>query len=319
MSATGPDQPPPSPPPQQGVPPILVVGVKSTPFRDFYHRFLRLPWWVSLATIVAVFLGLNAAFAELYLLVGGVANARPGSFADAFFFSVQTMGTIGYGSMYPATPVANVLVVVEAVVGLLVTAVSTGLVFAKFSQSNGRIVFSRHVTIALWDGVPTLMFRVSNERGNLIVEAQVRVVLVRTERTREGMTFYRMLDLPLTRDRSPAFTRSWSVMHPIEPGGLLHGHTPESLKEIEAELMVSVVGVDDTSLQPVHARHTYADHEIVWGARPVDVLREREDGRLVLDMTRFHDVVETDPTDDFPYPRSKRGEPPAPARGIRGG
>lgn len=306
-------KPPPAPP--QGIAPILVIGAKSTPFRDFYHRFLRLPWWAALTTIVVAFLGLNAVFAAMYRELGGVANARPGSFADAFFFSVQTMGTIGYGSMYPATPAANALVVAEAVVGLLVTAVATGLVFAKFSQSNARIVFSRHVTISPWDGVPTLMFRLSNERGNQIVEAQVRVVLTRTERTREGMTFYRMIDLPLVRDRSPAFTRSWAVMHAIVPGSLLHGHTPESLKTIEAELMVAVVGVDDTSLQPVHARHTYVDHEILWGARPVDVLSEREDGRIVLDVTRFHDVVETDPTDEFPYPRRQA----APGRGIEEG
>jgi inward rectifier potassium channel len=312
MSQKGPSQP-------QGVPPILVTGTKSAPFRDLYHRFLRLPWWAALTSIVVVFLGFNALFASLYRAIGGVANARPGSFADAFFFSVQTMGTIGYGSMYPVTTATNLLVVAEAVVGLLVTALSTGLVFAKFSQSSARIVFSRHVTITPWDGVPTLMFRVSNERGNQIVEAQIRVVLTKTERTREGMTFYRLIDLPLVRDRSPAFTRSWSVMHTIGPSSILHGHTPESLKQIEAELLVSVVGVDDTSLQPVHARCTYADHEILWGARPVDVLIEREDGRLVLDMTRFHEVMETEPTEHFPYPPSRPGGPPAADRGIEEG
>src|SRR5262249_25294121 len=159
---------------------------------------------------------LNAVFACLYLAIGGVGNAKPGSFADVFFFSVQTMGTIGYGQMFPQSFLANCLVVVEAVLGLLVTAVATGLGFTKFSQSTARILFSRHVTITPWDGVPTLMFRVSNERGNQIIEAQLRVVLIRTEKTREGVTFYRMVDLPLTRDRSPAFTRSWSCMHVID-------------------------------------------------------------------------------------------------------
>ncbi|MEZ4298478.1 MAG: ion channel [Polyangiaceae bacterium] len=291
------------PPPVPADAPILVTGVRSALFRDFYHRFLRLSWPAALLVIVAFFLGMNAIFALLYYLFGGIANARPGSFVDAFFFSVQTMGTIGYGSMYPSTPLANALVVAESVAGLLITALATGIVFSKFSVSNARIIFSRHVTIAPWDGIPTVMFRVSNERGNQIVEAQIRVVLIRTERTKEGITFYRMLDLPLSRDRSPAFTRSWWVMHPITPDSLLHGHTPESLKAIEAELLVTVTGVDDTSLQPVHARHTYGDTEILWGARLVDVLREREDGRLILDMTKFHDVEPTVPTENFPYPR----------------
>jgi inward rectifier potassium channel len=296
----------PSPPP--AVAPVIAVGVKRAPFRDLYHRFLRLSWPLALGVIVAAFLLLNLLFAAAYFATGGIANARPGSFADAFFFSVQTMGTIGYGSMYPASAAANTLVVVEAVFGLLVTAVATGLVFTKFSQSNARILFSRHVTITLWDGVPTLMFRVSNERGNLIIEAQIRVILIRTEKTKEGVTFYRMVDLPLSRDRSPAFTRSWSVMHPILPGSLLHGATPESLKACEAEVMVSLVGTDDTSLQPVHARHTYADHEILWGMRHQDILREREDGRLILDLNRFHDVVPTEATEEFPYPREGGGE-----------
>ena len=291
-------------PPPPAVQPITTIGVPRAPIRDLYHRFLRLSWPTALGMIVAAFLLLNALFAAVYYVTGGIANARPDSFADAFFFSVQTMGTIGYGSMYPASPAANALVVVEAVAGLLVTAVATGLVFTKFSQSTARILFSRHVTIAPWDGVPTLMFRVSNERGNQIIEAQIRVILIRTEKTREGVTFYRMHDLPLTRDRSPAFARSWAVMHSIVPGSLLHGETPESLKSKEAELLVSVVGTDDTSLQPVHARHQYADHEILWGMRHADVLRERADGSLELDVSKFHDVVPAEPTDDFPYPRN---------------
>jgi inward rectifier potassium channel len=290
--------PPPTPPLQ-----VTAVGIRRMPFRDLYHRFLRLSWPAALGVIVVLFLVLNALFATLYFVLGGVANARPGSYADAFFFSVQTMGTIGYGSMYPATLATNVIVVAEAVVSLLVTAVATGLVFTKFSQSTARIMFSRHVTIAPWDGVPTMTFRVSNERGNQILEAQVRVILIRTEKTREGVTFYRMVDLPLSRDRSPAFARSWTVMHPILPGTPLHGATPESLKKCEAELVVSIVGTDDTSLQPVHSRHQYADQEVLWGMRHADILSEQPDGRLVLDVSRFHDVVPTEPTEGFPYPR----------------
>lgn len=294
----------PEPQPAQ---PVIAIGIKRQIFRDIYHRFLGLSWPLALGFIVVLFLFLNACFASLYVLTDGITNARPGSFTDAFFFSVQTMGTIGYGSMYPHTLAANILVVVEAVFGLLIMAVATGLVFSKFSQSNAQIVFSREVTIAPWDGVPTLMFRLSNHRGNLILEAQLRVVLVRTERTKEGIVFYRMYDLPLTRDRSPAFSRSWTVMHPIVPGSLLHGQTPESLKASETELIMTVVGTDETSHQQVHGRHQYVDHEILWGMRHEDILSERPDGRLVLDMNRFHNVVPTEPTDDFPYPRRDGG------------
>jgi inward rectifier potassium channel len=280
---------------------VRVVGAPRALFRDFYHRFLRMPWSAALGMITVLFLVLNALYACLYLVTGGIAHARPGSFADAFYFSVQTMGTIGYGQMYPESTLANALMVSQAVVSLMVTAVATGLVFAKFSQSQARVVFSDKVTITPMDGVPTLMLRVGNERSNQIVEAQIRLAMIRTERTREGMTLYRLVDLTPSRERSPAFARSWTVLHPITPTSPLHGFTPDSVKREEIELIASLVGVDETSLQPVHARHRYTHDQIVWGARHSDVLTENEDGSLVLDLTKFHEVQETVATDEFPY------------------
>jgi inward rectifier potassium channel len=197
-------------------------------------------------------------------------------------------------------------VVTESVTGLLVTALATGLVFSKFSQPTARIVFSRQAAIGPMDGVPTLMVRLGNERANQIVEAIIRVALVRTERTKEGMIFYRMLDLPLTRERSPALSRSWTALHPITPQSPLHGQSPASLAAAEVELFVTVVGVDDTSLQPVHARHRYPSEAIVWGARHADILSEDPDGTLVLDLRKFHHLASTEPTPDFDY----RMDPP---------
>ncbi len=281
---------------------IRVVGAPRAPwFRDLYHLFLRLSWPAALGLIVVFYLAVNAAFALIYLAVGGVANARPASLFDAFAFSVQTLGTIGYGAMYPHSTAAHLTVIVESVAGLLVTALATGLVFAKFSQPTGRIAFARFAAISPVDGVPTLMFRVGNERGNQIVEATVRVALVHTVRTAEGVTFYRMEDLPLRRDRSPAMNRSWTVMHPIDERSPLRGATPESLARDEVEFMVTLVGTDDTSYQPVHARTSYEHAAVAWGARHADVLSETPEGDLVLDVRRFHELVATETIEGFPY------------------
>jgi inward rectifier potassium channel len=253
--------------------------------------------------LAAIFLAANALFALGFLVTGGIANARDGSFADAFFFSVQTMGTIGYGAMYPRGPGANVLVVGEAIVGLALTALATGLVFSKFSRSTARMAFTREAVISPVNGVPTLMIRVGNRRGNSIVDAQVRVVLSRTERTAEGRTFYRMYDLKLTRERIPSLSRSWTVFHTIEADSPLHRLTPEQAREQDLELGVSVVGLDDTTMQTVHAAHRYFARQLLWGARHADVLSETEDGNLLLDLGKFHDVEWSEPTADFPYPR----------------
>jgi inward rectifier potassium channel len=247
------------------------------------------------------------------MATGGIANARATSFWDAFCFSVQTMGTIRYGAMYPNSAAANVVMIAESVASLVVTAVATGLVFTKFSRSSARIAFSRHVVIGPMDGVPTLMIRVGNERGNQILEATVRVAMIRTERLKEGTTFYRMLDLQLSRERSPAMARSWTVLHPITKNSPLYGATPETMVRDEVEIVASVVGIDDTSLQPVHARRRYLDSEVTWGARHADVLSEDGDGNIVLDVRRFHDVEPTEPLEDFPYPR-KKPAPRAPTR-----
>lgn len=312
-SATGPGSPD-RPPASAAVPArataadssgdILVVGQETTVLRDLYHAVLRARWSVALLGLTAVFLVLNLCFAVLYMELGGVAHARPHSLSDAFFFSVQTMGTIGYGAMYPETTVANVVVVIEAVTSLVVTAMATGLVFAKFSRSNARVAFTSKLVISPMHGVPTLAFRAGNRRGNLVVEAQLRLAMVRTEQLPEGGTFYRMVDLELTRDRSPAFSRSWTVMHQIKPGSPLWGMTPEKMQAEEVEIMASLNGLDETSMQALHARHRWLAADVVWGGRHVDVLSELPDGRLLLDLRKFDAVEPTRPTEAFPYPRA---------------
>jgi inward rectifier potassium channel len=287
---------------------VVVIGAPPPSFRDLYHRFLRARWSVALGAIVAFYLSLNSLFALAYVAVGGVTNARERSFWDALCFSVQTMGTIGYGSMYPTSVAANVIVIFESVCSLVVTAVATGLVFAKFSRTTARVAFSRHAVIGPMDGVPTLMIRVGNERDNSILEANIHVSLIRTVHLKEGSIFYRMSDLKLARHRSPAVARSWTVLHSIDQGSPLHGATPELLARDEVELVVTLVGTDDTSLQQVHARRRYLHTDVLWGARHADVLSESEDGKLILDIRKFHEVEPTVPTDAFPYPRPAEGQ-----------
>jgi inward rectifier potassium channel len=281
---------------------VTVLGAQHLYFRDAYHAFLRITWRAAIALIVVFYLTLNALFALAYMVSDGVVNAAHGSFVDAYYFSIQTMGTIGYGAMYPRGPIANALVILESVSGLLITAVVTGLVFAKFSHPTARLVFCRTAVISPMEGVPTLMFRVGNERSNQIIDAHIRVVLMRTELTKEGTTFYRMHDLVLSRERSPALTRSVTVMHPITPKSPLYGQTPESIRKDEVELQISVMGLDDTSYQPVHAQSRYNETSIVWGARLADVLSEDADGNVILDLRKFHEIVPTRPQEGFPYP-----------------
>jgi inward rectifier potassium channel len=211
------------------------------------------------------------------------------------------MGTIGYGSLYPTTLPANLLMVTESVVGLVFTALATGMVFARFSRPRSEILFSRHACISPMDGVPSLMFRIGNDRAGTIYEARVTISLVRTEHTLEGHVFYRLYDLPLVRSVSQALARSFMIVHRIDDRSPLKGATPESCVKDEIEFFVTVVGTDDTVLQPVHARHRYEMKDVLWGARLADILRELPDGRIELDVRKFHQTEPTKATPEFPY------------------
>ena len=269
--------------------PVQIQGVKRSIGGDWYHLMLRAPWWFNLLAIACGFLVVNVLFAFAYLHVGGVHGAE--SFSDLFFFSVQTMGTIGYGSMYPVSLGAHVLTTCEAIAGIFVIALATGLLFTKFATLRARVRFATSAVISPMNGVPTLMVRIGHERSSSVMDALIRVVLSRSETTQEGVHMYRMYDLKLERERAPALSRAWTVMHVINETSPLYGATPESLAALEAELFITLSGVDETSGQMLHARHTYEDIHIRWGERHADMLSRLPGGRLLLDMSRFDQTV----------------------------
>jgi inward rectifier potassium channel len=280
-----------------------LVGVNDHPWGDPYDLLLRTPWWVGVSVLVSAFLLVNALFAVAYAFTGGIVGAHPRSWVDGFFFSVQTLGTLGYGAMYPETIAAHLLVTLEVMLGIFILALATGVIFSKFSSVRARVQFARHVVIAPWNGVPTLMFRLGNERRSRVIDASVRAVVMRTERTLEGVQFYRMVDLTLERSRNPSLSRSWTVLHKINESSPLWNATPESLAASEAEFILTLTGLDETSAQSLHAGGRYDHSQVTWGARHADILSELPGGRIRLDMTKFHGLTPTAKTADFPYPR----------------
>lgn len=265
-------------------PDIVIVGDEHRLFADLYHRFLEMGFGGAMLSIVLAIVAVNTFFALVYLATGGVANAEPGSFLDTFSFSMQTLATIGYGGMYPASATAKLVSDAESLVGMMVTALATGLVFTRFAQTRLALRFTSKIVVCQLHGVPALVCRVGNVRANLVVEARARMVLVRNEPEPDGAPFYRVLDLPLVRSESIVFTRSWTLMHRITPDSPLYGMDPEKLEAQEAEITASLVGVAETSLQTVHARRTWKSGDILIGYKLAD-------GRLEADTRRFDQVV----------------------------
>jgi inward rectifier potassium channel len=270
---------------------VLALGLSRPWFGDLYHRILTIGWLSFFAAALAGYVAANIIFALLYLAQpGSITNARPGTFADAFFFSVETISTIGYGQMVPATLYANLVMTAESAVGLLFVALATGLIFARFSRPTARVLFSRVAVIGPHNGRPTLSLRIANVRQNQILSAEVSMTLVRDEISAEGDRRRRFYDLHLTRQRSPVFALTFTVMHEIDRNSPLRESDADALAAVNAELVVTASGIDETLVAPVHARTSYLPHEILWNRRFVDVLGWTADGRRVIDYRRFHDT-----------------------------
>jgi inward rectifier potassium channel len=271
---------------------VVRKGMSKFDWGDLYHLLLTLSWAKLFAVVGAGYVITNVLFAFMYLAVGdGVENMREGDFFDAFFFSVQTMATIGYGAMYPKTLFANILVAIEALLGLLGVSVGSGLVFARFSLPKARVMFSRIAVVAPHNGIPTLMFRVANERQSWILEAEVNVSLVISEITKEGEAMRRFYKLPLFRNQSSLFALTWTVMHPIHDSSPLYGVTLEEMLEKEMEILITITGIDQTVSDNIHAHHSYIPTEILWNHKFADILSKTRDGRRSIDYSCFHGAV----------------------------
>lgn len=270
-----------------------ILGLPRFHWGDFYHWLLTIPWWQLGLLITGVYLATNTLFAFAYLAdTNGITNARPGVFIDAFSFSVQTMATIGYGALYPSSLYTHILVTIEVFIGLIGVAMITGLIFSRFSLPTARVLFSRVAIISPFNDVPTLMFRVANERNNFILESQIRVsILLSQEETKEGHNIRRLYDLKLVRSETPVFNFSWMVMHQIDETSPLYGMTQESLADLQPLIIVTLTGMDDTVAQIIHTRKIYSNAEILWNVRFVNVMSMDEHGQRYVDYSHFHSVV----------------------------
>ena len=269
---------------------VVTHGMPRAYLQDVYHYAMTLGWLSFLGILAGAFLLINAAFAGLYCLGSHpIANQFPSGFWGAFFFSVETLATVGYGDMHPATVYAHVVATTEIFVGMACIALITGVMFARFSRPRARILFAESPVVGMMDGKRTLSVRAANARQNVIVDASARLRLIRQEVTPEGHRIRRIYDLTLRREQQPMFTLGWLMMHDIGEGSPLEGEDAESLGKDEASLVLTVDGVDETTSQTMQSRYVYKHDKIRWGHRYVDLLSVDEEGVSHMDYAKFHD------------------------------
>ena len=271
------------------------TGLPFASSLSLYHYLLTVTWPRFLAIIVTGYLGVNAVFAALYYACGPEALAGvpvplgAGRLTQSFFFSVETLATIGYGHVSPRSMPAHLVMTVESLVGLLGFAVAAGFVFAKVSRPTAAIVFSRQSVIAPYGDLTAFMFRIVNGRNNQLVELEAKVLLSRRKGDSAGAREFHQLELE--RDRVSFFPLSWTIVHPITTASPLFGVSDEELRDSDAEFLILLTGTDETFSQTVHARSSYVAGEVVHGARFTNIIEAADsDGILKVDVSRVHAI-----------------------------
>jgi inward rectifier potassium channel len=271
---------------------IETLGLSQGFWTDLYHRAMTVYWPVFFGAAAALFVTLNAVFGFLYSLGHDpIANAAENGLLAYFYFSIETLATVGYGDMHPQTNYGHLIATVEIFTGMSFLAVMTGLIFARFSRPRARFVFAKQAVIARHEGRQALMVRAANVRHNTISRASARLWLIRIEHTEEGDELRRFYELKLDRNEHPMFVLSWMLFHVIDKESPLHGMTSSDLADTDALLVLNVGGVDDSSAQQLFARHIYSWRDIRWHYRYKDITSVSPQGRFLLDYTKFHDVV----------------------------
>src|SRR5580700_4177484 len=271
-----------------------------------YHAMLTIPWWQFFGATAALYLIVNAAFAAAYLACGpdalgsNTVGMEHHTYLRAFFFSVQTLSTIGYGQVVPIGTASNALVTLESLIGLLGFAIVTGLLFARFSRPTARLLFSRHALIAPYQNITALEFRVANARSNELIEVSAKVIVSRFEEV-DGVHTRRYYPLKLERDSVIFLPLTWTVVHPVEQDSILYGETADSMRNSNAEVLVLLKAFDETFSTIVQTRTSYTYDDIVWGARfanafMADAAKSFAQGRgkkekVAVDM-RLFDIIE---------------------------
>jgi inward rectifier potassium channel len=270
---------------------IETVGLGQGFWTDLYHRAMSVQWPVFFGGAAFLFVALNTLFAFLYSLGHEpIANAGGNGPLAYFYFSIETLATVGYGDMHPQTDYGHLIATIEIFTGMTFLAVLTGLVFARFSRPRARFVFANCAVISTRDGRRKLMVRTANARHNAISRATARLWLIRVERQKDGEQLRRFYELTLDRSEHPMFVLSWTLFHIIDKDSPLHGATADDLAESDAVLVLNVSGLDDGSAQQLHARHVYSWRDIRWSHRYRDIASVSSHGRYLLDYNKFHDV-----------------------------
>jgi len=272
---------------------IIAEGLRLNFWADISHRCMTASWPAFIGGAAVIFIAFNAVFAVFYWIGDQpISNVPRSAYIDYLYFSIETLSTAGYGDMHPQTHYGHFVATVELFTGIFSMSLMTGLIFARFSRPNPRLLFANHPVISNHEGEPTLMVRFVNERHNIIGNATAKLWLLRNIVSKEGQSLRRFFELPLLRNEHPALALSWTLYHVLDEKSPLYGLNADDFSAFNVSLVVVVTGYDIVAAQTIHAMKSYNHTDIRFGQRYADILDTAEDGRLRIDYGKFHETLD---------------------------
>lgn len=273
-----------------GKPMFKTIGLQKDVFSDLHHHFIRKSWLNFTILVFWAFILINIIFAFIYNFIGGIEHAE--SIYDHFFFSIQTLGTIGYGFMYPSTKIANFLVSLESFFGMLFTAFLTGLVYSKFSLPRSKVSYTEKAVVSFENEHLCVKFRMANKRDSQILDATLKVSLIKTVGQKDGSEVRKIFDMKLLREAIPTFVLTFTATHIIDEYSPFYGETHQSLVEKEAMIAIMLTGIDEITSQTIHSKNYYIFDDIMWNSDFKNVMFKDEFGQTYFDYRNFNELIE---------------------------
>lgn len=265
--------------------------------RDTYQFLVRISWWRFNLILLTYFIVLNGLFAGLYVALGieNIKGVPPGDalddFLNAFYFSVQTFSSVGYGSFSPSGHPTLIVASFEAMFGLVSFALATGLLYGRFSKPKSRLIYSNNAIITPHRDGMALMFRVANHRSTVLMEMSCTVLCTLAERDKDGNFRRKYYGLPLEIDSIHFFPISWTLVHQLDDKSPFYGMNETQIRESMPELMILIKGFDETFSQEIHSRYSYVVNEFKWNHRFLPCFHVEEDGSVSIDLGKVSDIA----------------------------
>lgn len=276
------------------------LGERRSIFSDVFHSMIMMGWGKFFAILFLTFFVANIFFATIYMfcgvehMQGMIEHSFLDEISESFFFSTQTLTTLGYGRISPVGFWTSLFAAMESMLGLLLFAMATGILYGRFSHPEAKIIYSKNAVIAPFKGGRAFMMRLANARRNSLIEIEAMAILSRNELVEGGTMTRKFYTLPLQISKVTALVSSWTIVHQIDDRSPLFGSSAMELAATETEVMLQIKAYDETYSQTVYSRSSWTDDEMLFGAKFISAISTDEDGASILDLGKMdeYELVE---------------------------